>query len=172
MLFQISPVLGSGRDFCFGRAAFLRHNGWMQDAPKFHRLCAGNADALSQSGVFDNPVDPVQLAAFVADGGHEMVFATIGVQVVGMASGSVMLHPDKPPQFFINEVGVLDDQRRQGIATGLTRMLMQIARDRGCQGIWLATETDNVAARGLYRKLDGRETEAVVVYDWGGVMDD
>ncbi|MGQ7845269.1 GNAT family N-acetyltransferase [Granulosicoccus sp. 3-233] len=138
----------------------------------FHHLQPGNASLLKGAAVFDNPVDRQQLAAFVADCGHRMVFATLGEEVVGMASGTVLLHPDKQPAFFINEVGVIDAMRGRGIGARLVQMLMQEARDSGCQGIWLATETDNLAARALYSKLDARLTETVVVYDWDGAMDD
>ena len=137
----------------------------------FHRLRAENAGLLEDADVFDNPVDPRQLAAFVADRGHEMVFAMAGKTVVGMASGTVLLHPDKPPAFFIAEVGVNEDMRLRGIATELVQMLLNVARESGYRGIWLATESDNVEARALYRKLGARSTEAVVVYDWDGAMD-
>lgn len=144
----------------------------MNLATTYHRLDASNADLLAMTEVFDNPVDPVQLAAFVADPGHQMVFAVDRGRVVGMASGTVLLHPDKQPAFLINEVGVEDDLRRRGIGAALCRHLIDLARGLGCQGVWLATETDNDAARGLYRKLDARETGAVVVYDWDGALDD
>ncbi len=146
--------------------------GTMSVEVTYHILDPQNAHQLEGSDVFDNNVDPKQLIAFLADPGHELVFAAIGTKIVGMASGTVLLHPDKQPLFFINEVGVNEDFRRRGIATSLCELLMKVARDRGCQGIWLATETDNTEARGLYRRLDARETNGIVVYDWDGAMDD
>lgn len=139
---------------------------------EYHHLSAGNAHLLDDADVFDHATDPVQLARFVADPGHELVFATCDGTVIGFASGAVLLHPDKAPAFFVSEVGVNEGFRQRGIATALCRMLIGLARDRGCKGIWLATETDNTAARALYRRLEARETEAVVVYDWDGAMDD
>jgi len=144
----------------------------MNEEITYHLLDPRNAHQLEGSDVFDNNVDPEQLAAFLADPGHEMVFAVEGTRIVGMASGTVLLHPDKQPLFFVNEVGVHEDMRRRGIATSLCELLMRAARDKGCQGIWLATETDNLGARALYRRLNARETNAVVVYDWDGAMDD
>ena len=144
----------------------------MDDAPTYHHLTAQNAHLLKDADVFDHATDPAQLAGFVADPGHELVFATYGGEVVGFASGTVLLHPDKPPAFFVNEVGVNEGFRQRGIATALCNRLYDIARNLGCKGIWLATETDNIAARALYRGLDARETEKVVVYDWDGAMDD
>lgn len=136
----------------------------------YHRLDASNAHLLETAEVFDNPVDPEQLARFQADAGHDLVFAMQGDRVVGFASGVVMLHPDKQPIFFVNEVDVDPALQRRGIATALCRMLIELARDKGCKGIWLGTEADNTAARALYRRLDGRETPDIVIYDWGGVM--
>jgi len=144
----------------------------MQDEVAYHILGPDNAGLLEEADVFDNSVDPVQLAAFVRTPGCEMVFAAVGPTVVGFASGTVLLHPDKQPMLLINEIGVNENMRLRGIATNLTRVLMKVARDQGCQGIWLATETDNSEARALYRKLEARETDAVVVYDWDGAMDE
>ena len=143
----------------------------MNDVTTYHRLGHNNVQLLGQAEVFDNPVDPGQLARFLADDGHELVFATSGKTIIGFASGSILLHPDKAPAFFVNEVDVSPAYQRQGVATALCRMLIGVARDRGCQGIWLATEEDNVAARALFGGLDARETGAIVVYDWDGAMD-
>ena len=144
----------------------------MRDTVTFHRLAEQNAELLSDADVFDHATDPAQLARFVADPGHEMVVATIGGKVIGFASGTLLLHPDKKPAFFVNEVGVNEGFRQRGIATALCERLFTIARSLGCKGIWLATETDNTAARALYHRLDARETEEGVVYDWDGAMDE
>jgi len=122
-------------------------------------------------GLFDHTIRPNQARVFLDDPLHELVLAFDGGLAVGMASGQIMLHPDKPPAFFVAEVGVREDYQRRGIATQLCDALLKLARDRGCQGIWLATETDNVAARTLYGALGARETEGIVVYDWDGAMD-
>lgn len=117
-------------------------------------------------GTFDNPVDPARAWAFLNTRVNEIVVAIDRGEVVGFASGTVLMHPDKPNMFFVNEVGVHADYRRQGIATRMTERLFDLARDRGCEGIWLATEAGNDAARALYRGLCGRETEGFVIYDW------
>lgn len=124
-----------------------------------------------QEGLFDNPVRAGQARAFLDDPLHEIVLAFAGDNAVGMASGMVMYHPDKPPAFFVAEVGVRDAFQRQGIAKRLCYELMQIARARGCEGIWVATEWDNAPARALYQSLNARETGDIVVYDWDGAMD-
>lgn len=142
----------------------------MTGAPVCHVLTPDTAHLLEGASVFDHPVRPDQLAAFLADPGHDLVFATLAERVVGFASGTVLLHPDKPPAFFINEVGVDEDHRRRGIAGLLCRCLIDRARERGCRGVWLATEPQNDAARALYRRLGAEETTGIVVYDWDGAM--
>ncbi|PSL21263.1 GNAT family N-acetyltransferase [Shimia abyssi] len=137
----------------------------------YHRLTAANAHFLIGADVFDGPVIGEQLNRFVADDGHELVFALSEDVVIGFASGVVQFHPDKTPTFFVSEVDVAPEVQRRGIGTELCDRLLKIARDIGCEGALLATEVDNVPARALYRALKARETEGVVVYDWDGVMD-
>ena len=145
----------------------------MPDPTTLRRLGPDDLDVLMtvEEGLFDNPMRRDQSAAFLKDPLHEIILAFDGANAVGMATGQILLHPDKPPAFFVAEVGVRDSHLRRGIAKQMFAELMEVARVRGCKGIWLATETDNVAARALYRSLDARETDGIVVYDWDGAMD-
>ena len=143
----------------------------MEQDVTYHRLTEDTAPYLECAEVFDNPVKPDQLDAFVQDVGHELIFARVGEVVLGFASGVIVLHPDQAPVFFLNEVGVEPEWRRRGIASALCLRLIDIARDRGCKGVWLATELGNAPARALYRSLSARETADIVVYDWDGAMD-
>lgn len=120
-------------------------------------------------GVFDNPVDAGQAAAFLADPLHDIVLAYAGDQAVGMATGTVLLHPDKPPAMFVNEVGVREDWQRRGIGRALMERLIEVARARGCKGIWLGTEPDNDAALALYRSMGGDE-EAFIGFGWDDAL--
>ena len=124
-----------------------------------------------RAGTFDNPIIPEQARAFLDSDLHKIVVAVSLEQVIGIATGVILLHPDKNPALFVNEVSVHEDFRRRGIARRLSRALIRPAQDRGIKGVWLATEHDNIAARALYRDIGGRETEGIVVYDWGGAMD-
>lgn len=146
----------------------------MRDEDLVRRVRRDDAHLVGQASaeVFDNPVDAAQLGAFLADPGHEMVVALSEGHVVGFASGTVLLHPDKPPAFLVNEVGVVPARRREGIGTALVDALLSVARARGCRGTWLATEAENDAARALYRRAGARETAGIVVYDWDGALDD
>lgn len=129
------------------------------------------AERIRHAEIFDGEVLPDQLSRFIQDPNHEMIVAMHEDEPVGFASGCVLLHPDKRPVFFVSEVGVEPRFRRQGVGGELMTRLVELARKRGCKGIWLATEPDNIAARALYRSLAARETENIVVYDWDGAMD-
>ena len=121
-------------------------------------------------GLFDNPVDPAQAAAFLADPGHHMVVALDAGDIVAFASGTVARHPDKPPSLFINEVGTREGHQRRGLATAVTQALIDRGRAAGCTTAWLGTEPDNTAARALYRRMGGDEAP-FIGYGWGGAFE-
>ncbi len=143
----------------------------MTEAITFKRLGPADLDLLLsvRDGLFDNPIDTAQATAFLNDPLHELVLACEGDETVGMASGTVLYHPDKPPAMFINELGVRDGWMRRGIGKAMTERLIEIARARGCKGVWLGTEPDNEAARALYRSLGGEEV-TFVGYGWDDVL--
>ena len=132
-----------------------------------------DTDALGNvtPGLFDHPIRPDQARAFLESPLHAMVVAEREGEWLAFASGTVLLHPDKAPAFFINEVGTREGYRRQGLGRRVTQALMDHARDLGCdEGIWLGTETDNDAALALYRGLAGDE-EVFVGFAWDGAFD-
>uniref|UniRef100_A0A832HZN0 GNAT family N-acetyltransferase n=1 Tax=Eiseniibacteriota bacterium TaxID=2212470 RepID=A0A832HZN0_UNCEI len=117
--------------------------------------------------VFDHAVQPRLAAQFLSSSGGLLAVAIHDGVVVGMATGMAYVHPDKPLQLFINEVGVSARYRRRGLGARLVRALLDHARRIGCAEAWVATEEDNAAARRLYEALGGREDEArAVVYTW------
>lgn len=107
--------------------------------------------------VFDNPVDPRFAAEFLADSRHHLAVAIDGGQVVGMASAVHHVHPDKPPELWINEVSVSEPFREQGIGRQLLAALFGRGRSLGCRQAWVATEPGNTAARRLYAVAGGVE---------------
>ena len=120
-----------------------------------------------RAGTFDNPIDPARAWAFLATRVNELVVALDRGEVIGFASGTVLMHPDKPTAFFIQEVGVHDEYTQNGIGARLVERISELAADRGCEVVWVATEGDNLAARKLYAKLGGRETKDIAMYEWG-----
>lgn len=117
-------------------------------------------------GTFDEPLDPARVWAFLATRVNELVVAMDGGEVVGFAFGTVLMRPDKPTEFLINEIGVHDDVQRQGIAKRLIERLNILAQDRGCETVWVLTERDNQAAQGLYQKFSTKNGTNALMYDW------
>src|SRR6516165_10697843 len=98
--------------------------------PRIHILEPGDASVLDHvsPGVFENPIDPRWTAEFLADSRHHLAVAIDGNQVVGMASAVHYVHPDKPPELWINEVGVAPTHRAQGIGRRLLEALFERGR--------------------------------------------
>ncbi|MCB1338732.1 MAG: GNAT family N-acetyltransferase [Maritimibacter sp.] len=132
-------------------------------------LTPATAKALGDvaDDVFDAVIDPARLAEFVADPRHLLWFAEAGGQVVGFASATELFHPDKPPQIFINEIGVAPAWRRRGIGRALVEKLVAAARERGCNYAWLGTDTDNTAGNACFRSVPGSERAgSFVMWEW------
>ena len=115
-------------------------------------------------GPFDDDIRPDPSRAYLADPANIPLLAFDGPLAVGMATATVMRHPDKGPWLFVNELGTRDSHPRQGIATAIMQHRFTIGRAKGSEAIWLGTETDNAPARAL-RKLGGT-AETFVGFDW------
>lgn len=121
-------------------------------------LTAADASVLGDvaPNVFDGPVRADLATEFLADPRHHMAVATSeSGRVVGMASAVHYVHPDKPPQLFINEVGVSPAFQAQGIGKRLVAALLARGRELGCTEAWVATEPDNFPAQALYTSSGG-----------------
>ena len=112
--------------------------------------------------VFDGPVQSRWAAEFLADDRHHLAVAVDDGLVVGMASAVHYVHPDKPPELWINEVSVAPTHRNRGIGTLLLDALFEHGRTLGCAKAWLLTEEENTAARRLYARAGGTEEERPV----------
>jgi ribosomal protein S18 acetylase RimI-like enzyme len=138
------------------------------------KLVAGDEAVLNKvaPGVFDEPVRPDLTKRFLATSNYRIFVALDGDLVVGMATGFTHFHPDKPEEFFVNELGVDDAYRRQGIGQKLLEALLAEARAMGCPDAWLGTEHDNAPALALYRKImrgaDTEESMSIFTYDLKG----
>jgi ribosomal protein S18 acetylase RimI-like enzyme len=119
------------------------------------------------AGVFDNPVQLEFAAQYLANPSNMLAVAIQGGVVVGMASAMAYVHPDKPLQLFIGEVGVSERCRGRGLGKRLMHALLEHGRIMGCTEAWVATEENNVAARALYTAVKGTEdADHAVVYTW------
>ena len=111
-------------------------------------------------GVFDGPVDSRWTAEFLADKRHHLVVALDAAEVVGMASGVHYVHPDKPAELWINEVGVAPTHQGQGVGRQLLDALLAHGRALGCRVAWVLTDRENPAAERLYESAGGARAPA------------
>ena len=114
--------------------------------------------------MFDEPILPVRLAAYLAEPGHQLVVAVAGGQIVGQCAAVIHRHPDKVAELFIDEVGTAPAQRRRGIAWAMITEMVAWGREQGCGEIWVGTEPDNGPARQLYSTL-GLHQQPVIIYE-------
>lgn len=113
--------------------------------------------------LFDNPVDPEHLRAFLAAPTHWMVVAVLNGQIIGKCTAMVHLRPDKKDELYIDEIDVIEKLRRNGIAKALLAKILEMAKNWGCEECWLGTEKDNIAAQGLYES-NGVKAEEFLLY--------
>jgi aminoglycoside 6'-N-acetyltransferase I len=115
--------------------------------------------------VFDEPIDPDRLAAYLREPGHLMILAFDSGVVVGQCAAVIHRHPDKVTELYVDEVGTASTHRHQGIATAMVDAMFAWARELGAREAWLGTELDNLEANGLYRKLKGKH-DTIAYYEF------
>lgn len=120
----------------------------LADAPLLERVA---------EGVFDNPTDPALTREFLADPRHRLSVAIADGMIVAFASGVRYVHPDKPAELWINEVGTAPAYQRRGLGKRVVAALLASARAEGCREAWVLTDDDNLPARALYRSAGGDE---------------
>lgn len=84
----------------------------------------------------------------------------------GFVTGVETTHPDKGTEMFLYELSVGEAFRGRGIGTALVRALADLARERGCYGMWVLTDDDNAAALAAYAAAGGRVDGRQVMLSW------
>ena len=120
-------------------------------------LRSSDGDVLANVApdLFDEPLDPQLVAEFLNDDRHHLAVAIDQGLVVGMASGVHYVHPDKPAELWINEVGVAPTHQGKGIGKAVIETLLQHGRSLGCREAWVLTNRSNQAAMRLYASTGG-----------------
>jgi len=114
--------------------------------------------------LLDRPPAADATRRFLADAGHHLLVAYEADVPAGFVTGVEMTHPDKGTEMFLYELGVSEGLRSRGIGRSLVAALAQLARDRGCYGMWVLTDPGNAAAQTAYSAAGGvREADQAFI---------
>lgn len=117
--------------------------------------------------VFDNPVNERYKQEFLEDPRHHIVVGLVNGAVIGFASPVHYIHPDKPPELWINEVGVAPDYRNIGVGKAILHEMLRVGRQLGRVNAWVLTDSANTPANGLYKSAGGQVAEGdTVIYEF------
>jgi ribosomal protein S18 acetylase RimI-like enzyme len=131
------------------------------------RLGRDDAGVVMRMGpLFDYDPLPDATTRFLADEQHHLLAAFDAGEPVGFVSGVETTHPDKGTEMFLYELAVLESHRRRGIGRALVDALAELARERGCYGMWVLTDHDNDAALPTYGSAGGHRQDGIVMFDW------
>jgi ribosomal protein S18 acetylase RimI-like enzyme len=131
------------------------------------RLGSGDDSlVVDAADLFDRPPERPWIASFLSQPSHHLLIAYRDNRAVGFITGVETTHPDKGTEMFIYELGVDPEERRRGVAKSLLAELTAIARQRGCYGMWVLTDTDNVAAVAAYRSAGGKPDGEHLMLSW------
>ncbi|MEP6751959.1 MAG: GNAT family N-acetyltransferase [Candidatus Dormiibacterota bacterium] len=133
---------------------------------RIERLGPGDEEKVAAAEeLFDGPVKGDAAHHFLNSPDHHLLIAYADGEPAGFVSGVEMTHPDKGTEMFLYELGVAESHRRQGVATVLVAALKDLAREKGCYGMWVLCDDDNEAAVKTYRKVGGSASRPTL-FDW------
>jgi len=126
-----------------------------------------DVDALvAASHLFDQDVRRDVALRFVRQPDHHLCVAYVDGVAAGFVSGVETTHPDKGTEMFLYELGVDEAYRRRGVGGALVAALRDLARERGCYGMWVLTDADNAAALATYGSAGAVEPSEHVMLTW------
>lgn len=114
---------------------------------------------------YEQESDPARARAFLADRLRQADSVIFLATVEDQPAGFVQMYPafssvSTTRIWILNDLYVIRDVRRLGVARNLIRHAMEWARSRGAVRLILETATDNIPAKTLYEDLGWiRDTE-------------
>lgn len=130
------------------------------------RRAATPDDVAAADELFDGRSQPDWTRKFLDAPDHHLLVAYADGAAAGMVTGVETTHPDKGTEMFLYELGVLERFQNRGIGRALVSALAELARERGCYGMWVLTEHDNVAALKAYGAAGGELDGRPVMLSW------
>ena len=121
---------------------------------------------LAAAHLFDAAPTAAWTDRFLTAPGHHLLVAVVDGADVGFVTGVETTHPDKGTEMFLYELGVDEPARGRGVGTALVTALRELAEERGCYGMWVLTDADNVGAVTAYQRAGGGEPDPQILIDW------
>ena len=129
-----------------------------------------HAEVVAAEHLFDGLARPDATARFLAEPGHHLLLAygedDRPGRAVGMVTGVETTHPDKGTEMFLYELAVDEGARNRGVGRALVAALADLARERGCYGMWVLTDDDNPAAVRAYTAAGGTPEPLTRLIAW------
>jgi aminoglycoside 3-N-acetyltransferase I len=127
---------------------------------EFTRISSGQErEIFDASELFDEPLDPEAVRAYIADERNIFLLASDRRRAVGFLRGTALGQlKSTRRQMFLYEIGVVPEYRRRGIARELVRLLLNHCRDQNFEELFVLTDPGNEGAVTLY-KSTGATTE-------------
>jgi ribosomal protein S18 acetylase RimI-like enzyme len=112
------------------------------------------------------PLAPAEASAFLADDSTHLLVAFERDDPVGFVVVNELFHRHTfTRMFLVYEIGVVNEQRRRGVARALLDAVRSLAVERGLAEGFVLTNESNPAAMGLYAAAGGTRPSLDVV-EW------
>lgn len=150
---------------------------------EIRRLTAGDAaiaaEAIARLKTTDNARGTRRIEApdvsnvFLAEPRNILIAAFLEGRAIGFTIGYVLDRVERTtPMVLLYEIEVASEHRRRGVARGMITKLREIAREVGAYKVWVLTDRENEAARGLYRATGGLEVDENLLIEYAAGASD
>lgn len=129
------------------------------DIPTFRAMLDLFAEAFEDRSTYTaHPPDDAYIRSLLSDPNFVAIVASSAAQTVGCLAGYVLRKFEQArSEFYIYDLAVAEEHRRQGIATALIEELKRVCAQRGIYVIFVQADYRDDAAVALYTKLGLRE---------------
>lgn len=129
------------------------------DTPVLREMLRVFAEAFEDAPAYlHHAPDDAYLEQLLSDRGFVAIAAYRHGRVVGALAGYVLRKfEQRRSEFYIYDLAVLADHRRQGLASAMIRELQHLAAERGIYVIYVQADHGDDPAVALYTKLGVRE---------------
>ena len=116
------------------------------------------ADVFGEEGYHGPPAGPDHLEKLLADNKFIALVAYVDGEMAGaIAAYELVKFEAERSEIYIYDLAVIEQYRRQGVATALIAAVQEIGRDKGAWVVFVQADPPDEPAVALYDKLGTRE---------------